>query len=80
MFPTFCLEPGVKNIEPYPVAFVIPVSGFSGNPPGKRKYGMATETLKFQTLVTKGNKGNKGFCCLFTISNLDKFANHISVE
>ena len=25
------------------------------------KYGMATEILKFQTLVTKGNTG---FCCL----------------
>ena len=35
MFPTVCLDPGMKIIEPYPVAFVIPVSGFSGNPPGK---------------------------------------------
>ena len=35
MFPTVCLDLGMKIIEPYPVAFVIPVSGFSGNPPGK---------------------------------------------
>lgn len=36
-FPVSSLLPcdGVKSSEPHPVALVIPISGFSGNPPGK---------------------------------------------